>query len=148
MRRFKSGWALFEEQRAGLHERSECPRRAQKRRYGSVGNRTTIGTQNPECCGFDSHLSHCEERPGSSNSRAAGCQPEGCGCESRAGRWYGSVVSTAACPGPNGKVRVQILADLLITSRYASGAHLLLISVRRVVRWRTATRGRSCQARP
>src|SRR5262249_10802961 len=27
-------------------------------------------------------------RPGSSNSRATGCQPEGCGCESRSGRWY------------------------------------------------------------
>src|SRR5205807_10371447 len=74
-------------------------------------------TQKPECCGFDSHLSHCEERPGSSNSRAAGCQPEGCGCESRAGRCYRSVVSTAACPVPTGRVRVQILADLLRVRR-------------------------------
>jgi hypothetical protein len=41
MRRFKSAWALF----------------------GSVGNRTTIETQNLECCGFESHLSQCENGP-------------------------------------------------------------------------------------
>ena len=41
------------------------------------------------------------KRPGSSNSRATGCQPGGCGCESRAGRCYRSVVFNGSMPRSN-----------------------------------------------